>query len=138
MIADTPITKSEFIADALKRLKKVSAEYSKVRTDLEKILKFSRLEPEFARYDVTLVEVYPLHKSTDGGTLKGYAKIELGNQLVITGFRIIERDDEGLSVEFPPNPYPTRDGQTIVFTTSDDLSEHIKYSVIEKYLEITK
>lgn len=138
MKCDTPITKSKFIADAIKRLKKVSSEYSKLRKDLEKILKFSRLEPEFVRYDVTLVEVYPLYKSTDGGTLKGYAKIELGNQLVITGLRIVEMEDEGLSVEFPPNPYPTHDGQTIVFTTSDDLKEHIKYSVIEKYLKITK
>lgn len=138
MKCDTPITKSEFIADAIKRLKKVSSEYSELRKDLEKILKFSRLEPEFVRYDVTLVEVYPLCNSTDEGTLKGYAKIELGYQLAITGLRIVEREGEGLSVEFPPNPYPAHDGQTIVFTTSDDLKEHIKYSVIEKYLEITK
>lgn len=134
----TPITQSEVIEDALKRLKKASSEFSEVRKDLERIRKFARY-PESVRFNVTQVEVYPLYKKSEGGSLKGYAKIELGGQLCLTGLRIIETDvTKCLTVEFPPNPYPNRDGETIVFTTSDELREHINYSVIKKYLEVTK
>ena len=132
-----PITQSEVIEDALKRLKKASSEFSEVRKDLERIRKFVS-HPKFVRFDVTQVEVYPLYKKSEGGTLKGYAKIELGGQLCLTGLRILDTFESQLTVEFPPNPYPNRDGETIVFTTSDELRKHINYSVIKKYLEVTK
>jgi DNA-binding cell septation regulator SpoVG len=133
-----PITQSKVIEDAIKRLKKASSEFSEVRKDLERIRKFARY-PESVRFNVTQVEVYPLHKKSEGGTLKGCAKVELGGQLCITGLRIVETDvTKCLTVEFPPNPYPFHDGETIVFTTSNELREHINCSVIEKYLEVTK
>ena len=132
-----PITKSETVTDALERFKKVSTELTAICKDLESLDKYSK-STKFVRFEVTRVHVFPLYKKSDGGSLKGYASIELGGQLAMIGLRIIENDEGALDVKYPPNPFPTRDGETIMFTTSNELQEHIKYSVIETYMKATE
>lgn len=137
MTRSKPVTKSETVTDALVRFKKISNEISAIRKDLESLDKYSK-HTKFVRFDVTRVQVFPLYKKSDGGCLKGYASIELGSQLAIMGLRIVENDEGALDVEYPPNPFPTHDGDTIMFTTSNELHDHIKYSVIETYMKATK
>ena len=132
-----PITRSETVKDALERFKKVSAELTVIRKDLEVLDKHSKCSV-LVRFDVTQVEVYPLYRKSEGGCLKGYANIEIGGQLGIRGLRIIEIGEGELKVEYPPSPFPAHDGDTIIFTTSNELRDNISYSVLSMYAKLTK
>lgn len=87
---------------------------------------------------VTNVEVFPFKGGATLGHMKGMAKIILNDQLVIQGLRIIETDGGELKVEYPPSPFPAHDGDTIIFTTSNELRDHISYSVLSMYAKLTK
>jgi len=82
----------------------------------------------------TNVAVYPFKESA--GKTKGYARIELNGQLVLTGLRIVNGVN-GYFVSYPIDPRSKEeDYHSIYYPLCKELREHIEQAILAKYAEI--
>lgn len=93
-----------------------------------------KTEHGFDCLSVTSVQVYPFLNKID--KMLGVATVILNDQLTITGLRIMDGEENGLFVEYPPSTLKKDELSHLaaVFPIKEELREHIQKSVLEKYL----
>jgi len=81
----------------------------------------------------TRVNVYPF--ASDGKT-KAFARIELNEQLVLTGLRIVNGVN-GYFVSYPIDPRNKKeDYHSIYYPLGKELREHIEQAILAEYAKI--
>jgi len=111
--------------------KKCQAEIKRLRAVVNALNE--EIEQSKNKLQCTSVAVYPF--KSDGKT-KGYARIELNGQLVLTGLRIVNGVN-GYFVSYPIDPRnKEEDYHSIYYPLGKELREHIEQAILAKYAEI--
>lgn len=85
-------------------------------------------------YGVTGIQVYPL-KETVGKT-RAMVRVVLGDQLQLTGMRIVDGAN-GLFVAYPNDPgYKGDDYRSLFYPVTKELREHVEQMVLAKFQEV--
>ena len=120
------------LCDYIKSLETENAEL-KARVNGEEPSEKESYDSAFDCLAVTNVQVIPFKEGSSLGHLKGLAQIELNDQMVIRGLRIME-GPSGLFVSYPLNPFFKGEGyRSLAYPITRQLSEHIENCVLEKY-----
>lgn len=78
---------------------------------------------------ITKVNFYPYSKK---GNFKGYASVELGGEVVITGIRLLD-GKKGLFIAMPAQADSEGEYHDIAFPVTKELREKMTDAVIEAY-----
>jgi len=96
--------------------------------------KAQKAEQSNNKLQCTNVAVYPFKESA--GKTKGYARIELNGQLILTGLRIVNGAN-GYFVSYPIDPRNKEENyHSIYYPLCKELREHIEQAILAKYAEI--
>ena len=91
-------------------------------------------ENGFECLSVTSVKVFPFREGANMGNMLGLATVVLNDQLAISGLRIMESEENGMFIGYPPNQlYKGEDIRASAFPITRALREHIENCVLEKY-----
>jgi len=95
-----------------------------------------RVEPVSTCIQVTACQVYPLREAV--GKTRALARVVLGDQLQLTGLRIVDGAN-GLFVSYPNDPsYKGDDYRSLFYPVTKELRDHIETVVINEFNSLTK
>jgi DNA-binding cell septation regulator SpoVG len=83
--------------------------------------------------NITRVRIFPFDTSVSGKQIRAFAEIELEQEIIIRGFKIIERKNGGIFISNPSVKSSDGEFKDIVFFNNPDFSRKVREAILESF-----